>query len=452
MRFFQSLLIAMFLMQAASAQTVFDVAKPQRLSEGAPKASDVIMRSLRKRPTNAQDSHDTLKALDDFHVTRLEWAYINDPTFIAEVKSRGCLFGGAASGPSYIKQGDDPDWFEKVVVKNLEGEPIIAPWKRNWNRTLWGCVNTPEFERGYLEYLKQYIDAGAQVMQRDEPRANLLAVNWGGCFCDHCMAGFRTWLAENTTPEQRKAAGIGEIDTFNYRDHLLAQNAPVGDAFGKWGGGPLKEWFAAFQEDSTLAFHKRMRAAIDAYAGRRAPFSCNNGVRRWGNVELLFDWAFGELSYGNATAVRIYNAMRDAREHGRCQVVTMPKSSKWETTPDLVDRTRCTIAMAYACSGHCMVPWDTYMPGDTPRYFGTPEQYADLFAFVRANAAVMDGYEQAAAFGKGIADNRFAEAPPVEIVDSETAFAVVRAVPSDASKPVAIHLIDWSDAPAPLLV
>lgn len=452
MKIIQRVLIAIFLMQAASAQTVFDVAKPQPLPEGAPRASDVIMRSLRIRSSNAQEPHDTLKALDDFHVTRLEWAYINDPAFIAKVKAQGCVFGGAAAAPSYIKPGDDPDWFEKVVVKNLDGEPIIAPWKRSWDRTLWGCVNTPELERGYLEYLKRYIDAGADVMQRDEPRANLLAVNWGGCFCDHCMSGFRAWLAENTTREQREAAGIAALDTFDYRQHVLAQDAPVGDAFGKWDGGQLKEWFTAFQEDSTLAFHERMRAAVDAYAGRRVPFSCNNGVRRWGAVELMFDWAFGELSYGHATAVQIYDAMREARVQGRRQVVTMPKSTKWETTPDLLARTRRTIAMAYACGGHCMAPWDTYMPGNAPRYFGTPEQYADLLAFIRANAPIMDGYEEAAVFGKGIADERFGDESPVTIVDHETAFAVVRVVPGDASKPVAVHLIDWSDAPEPLIL
>ncbi len=444
--------LLLLLMYSAGAQTVFDTAKPLPGAAGAPKASDIIMRSLNIRPSSPGDPHDTLKALDDFHVTRLEWAYINDPAFIAKVKAQGCVFGGAVAAPSYSKLSDDPNWFEKTVIKNLDGEPIIAPWKRAWKPTLWGCVNVPELERGYLEYLKRYIDAGAEVMQRDEPRANLLAVSWGGCFCEHCMTGFRAWLAANTTREQRDAAGVEAIETFHYREHLRAQNAPAGDAFGKWDGGQLKEWFVAFQEDSTLAFHERMRAAIDAYAGRRVPISCNNGAHRWEKVELLFDWAFGELSYGRATAVQIYDAMRAAHSHGRRQVVTMPKSSKWETTPDLVARTRRTMAMAYACGGHCMVPWDTYMPGDTPRYFGTPGQYADLSAFIRANALVMDGYEEAAAFGKGIEDDRFGDAPPVEIVGSEAVFAVVRVVPGDTSKPVAVHLIDWSDTPGPLVI
>jgi hypothetical protein len=30
-------------------------------------------------------------------------------------------------------------------------------------------MNNPELERGYTAYLKKYVDAGAQIMQRDEP-------------------------------------------------------------------------------------------------------------------------------------------------------------------------------------------------------------------------------------------------------------------------------------------
>ena len=447
-----TVLIAFFIVGTAAAQTVFDTAKPQVLQAGAPKASDVIMRSLRIHPANDKDPYDTLAALREFHVTRLEWAYIDNPAFIAKVNAQGCLFGGAISAPSYTPKEGAQDMFDALVIKDLEGNPIIAPWKRNWNRTLWGCINTPELEQGYLVYLKHYIDAGAQVMQRDEPGANRSATRWGGCFCDHCMAQFRVWLEKNTTEEERNAVGVGDLGAFDYRTHLRARNAPVGDAFGKWDGGPLKEWFIMFQAESTLAFHKRVRATIDAYAGRPVPFSCNNNARQWEEVELLFDWAFGELSYGHATAVQIYNTMHEACTHGRHQVVTMPKSSKWETTPDITARTRQTIAMAYACGGHCMAPWDTYMPGDTPRYFGAPEQYADLFGFIRANAPIMDGYEESAIFGKGLDDAHFSEAPPVRIVDNEQAFAIVRAVPGDASKPAAIHLVDWSGAPPPLVL
>jgi hypothetical protein len=293
--------------------------------------------------------------------------------------------------------------------------------------------------------MKGYIDAGAQVMQRDEPGANDNATRWGGCFCAHCMRGFRRFLAQNTLADQRRQLGITNLDAFDYRQHVKAEGAPVGDAFGRWNGGRLKELFVEYQTEATIAFHQRTRKAIDEYAGRHVPFSCNNGAHRWTAIELQFDWVFGELSYGRATAVQLHAAMRQAAEHGRIQVVTMPKKGDRENPGEWERRTRKTIATAYACGGHCMVPWDVYMPRDAPRYFGTPEQYADLFGFIRANGPYLDGYEAAAAAGKGIQETRYGDEPPVELGEgSEGLFAFVRARPEQAEAPVAIHLVSWA--------
>ena len=311
---------------AADSLRPCDVARPLTRPEGAPKPSDVIMRSLRLHPVNAKDPHDTFAALQTFHVTRLAWAYINDKKFIARVRETGRVFGGAAAAPAYLPAADSENWFEKVVIVDLRARPIIAPWKRTWKPTLWGCVNNPELERGYLAYLKRYIDAGAEVMQRDEPGANLNATRWGGCFCEHCMNAFRGWLAKHTTAEKRRSLGVADVETFDYRAHLTKQGAPVGDAFGRWrGGGELKKLFIAFQTQATLAFHRRTRQAVDRHAGRRVPVSCNNGVRRWSDIEMTFDWAFGELSFGHAKAGFLLGAMREATRRGRVQVVTMPK-------------------------------------------------------------------------------------------------------------------------------
>ena len=433
-----------------SGEPVHLLAKPRTPPPGAPKASDVIMRSLGLHPRNKKDPHDTLQALADFHVTRLEWAYIADKKFVDEVKALGIVFGGAAAAPSYDPPGKAPGWFENVVIVDLDGKPIIAPWKRSWgHRSLWGCVNNPELERGYMQYLKRYIDAGAQVMQRDEPGSNLGATSWGGCFCAHCVKGFRDYLAEHTTPDKRRQLGIADITAFDYREHLRQKAAPVGDSFRRWDGGELKKLFVEFQTQATVAFHERTRAAIDQYAGRRVPFSCNNGVWRWTGIERGFDWAFGELSYKAAKARRLHAAMREAEEHGRLQVVTMPKKSNYDDPEEWVRRTRCTIAMAYACGGHCMAPWDVYMPRDAPRYFGTPKHYADLFGFIRANAGYLDGYEEAAAVGADIDSGPAVGQPPVRIVGSEDVCAVVRAVPGRADLPAVVHLVDWSDEPAP---
>ncbi len=429
------------------AKRCCEIARARRYPVGAPKSSDVIMRSLRLHPTNKKDPHDTMQALKDFHVTRLEWAYIESKPFIEKVKASGRVFGGAAAAPSYHTARKEPGWFEKVVILDREGKPIIAPWKRTWNRTLWGCINNPELERGYIAYLKRYIDAGADVMQRDEPGANHNATRWGGCFCPHCMKAFRVYLARNTTPEQRAKLGVADVKTFDYAAHLRQKGAPVGDAFAKWKGGELKRLFGEFQMQASVDFHHRTRKAIDAYAGRRVPFSCNNGTRTWSPVQLCYDWVFGELSYGHARPEHLYQAMRKAAEHDRIQVVTMPKKGDTRDPDGWRRRTRQTIATAYASGGLCMVPWDVYMPRDAPRYFGSPTQYADLFGFVRASAAYLNGYEDAAVAGKGLKETRYGRTPPLEIGGGAGELrAFVRARPGKDTAPVVIHLIEWAAA------
>ena len=427
-----------------------DLAPARERPEGAPRPGDVIMRSLSLHPANARDPHDTMRALRDFHATTLAWAYIEDAEFIRKVKESGRAFGGAASAPSYIGEKPDADWMKGVAVLNRKGEVLIAPWKRTWNHpTLWGCVNNPELERGYNEYLRRYIDAGAEIMQRDEPGSNDNAVRWGGCFCDHCMKGFRDYLASHTTAGERGKLGIEPLKSFDYRAHLDRQKAPVGDEFDRWDGGPLKELFAAFQLESTVAFHQRTRYALNEYAGREVPFSCNNGVRHWGEIERVFDWAFGELSYSHATAPDLYRAFREAAAHGRAQIVTMPKKGDQLDPGEWQRRTRRTIAMACACGGHCMVPWDVYMPKDAPRYFGTPEQYADLFGFIRANRRFLDDYEQAEATGFGVPAAEQGAAGSVFLAGGERVSVGVRAVPGRRDAPVVIHLVDWSEKPEP---
>ena len=79
-----------------------DRVKPRGAYPGMLRASDVCMRSLRPRPINASDPHDTLQAICDFHVTRLEWTYGLTAEFIAKVEALGCTASGACANANLI--------------------------------------------------------------------------------------------------------------------------------------------------------------------------------------------------------------------------------------------------------------------------------------------------------------------------------------------------------------
>jgi hypothetical protein len=452
---------------------VSQVAKARELSPKAPHATDVLMRALRWRPINDKDTWSVMQAMDDFHVTGLVWAYIHDPAHIKEVTDSGRFFQGAVTsslqtmrsllGESTANNAPDvPAFIDRYTTKNLDGSPNEQPWKRYWTSDLSrvsGCCSNPEFETLYVEALMTYIRAGATLIQRDEGGGNSERPNYGGCFCSWCIQGFRAYLKAEVAPEQLRAWGIADIDTFDYAARLRLDGAPVGDAFRTWDGGDLKRCFVAYQAEVSQAFFQRTRKALDRQAGFHVAMSCNNGVREFDEVMQQFDWFFGELSRQLATPTDLYHLLKKAETLGRLQIVTMPKKGGHISYPDpdgWERHTRQTIAMTYAVGGICMVPWDVYMPDTfddnrqrsaTARYFGTAEQYADLFGFIRASTPYMEGYEDAAAIGPGILETRWGLQQPVLIDGGPELYALVRARPGQPAAPVAIHLVDWRREP-----
>ena len=118
----------------------------------------------------------------------------------------------------------------------------------------------------------------------------------------------------------------------------------------------------------------------------------------WETPYFLFDYGMGELELHDAAPNGLYNLLVEGVPPGKQQVLTMPKSSNasyWYTS-DGTTTVRAAIALAYALGGNMFTPWDIYLPvpaaeytEKTGRYYGQPEQYVDLFAFVRGGAKAL---------------------------------------------------------------
>ncbi len=355
-------------------------------------------------------------------------AYIRDRDFIARCREKGdtlrrCRLVGhvACRQPK-----GDADYAAQACV-NLRGEPVAPPGSSLEPAGQLVDVRQQPCARtalhGVLESVPRRRRPG--YASATSPRATARPSNWGACFCDHCMRRSQDPRRIDHDPAAA-AMGIGDIETFNYRELLLRQNAAGGRRLQGFDGGDLKRRFAEFQEAANARLSPATRQALNEHAGRKVAFSCNNGCRRWTPVELAFDWCFGELSFRHATPDFLHQCMLQATSLERHQVVTMPKKSDRDNLEGWCRLTRQTVAMAYACGGHAMVPWDVYMPGDAPRYFGTPEQYADLFGFIRANAKYLDGYEYAGAVGAGLSCDLYGDRTPIELNGGEGVCAVLR--------------------------
>ncbi len=427
------------LLAAGGDPKLIDVAKPATRPAGAPGYADVCFSSRWVHPRGKDDPHDSLEAMKAFHATRLEWAYITDKKFLAEIKKRGMTYCPAINTSAFV--GDLREKQRRGRILDLNGGIITAPWMRMWKNSSWGCVNCPDYRQSYLTRLKHFADLGADSIQTDDPGNNWTAVNWGGCFCTHCMTGFTAFLQDEIDAEERKALGIEDLDRFNYGEHLRSRNAPVGDDYGKWDGGRLKKLFAEFQRRSVERFYEDMWSALFKHAGRRFPISSNNYGGRWSFPYHLFDMGMAELPHRDAHPARIREKLIEARQRGKAQIFTFVSTD--------VRETRRVIAACYANGGHLIVPWDVYLkstPEGSERYFGKPEEYADLYGFVREHAVLFDGYEDAAAIGPDMHDDRYPE-PPLAIAGAANVAAFARVRPGEADAPVVIHLINTVDRP-----
>ncbi|MFV2066296.1 MAG: hypothetical protein ACC645_04900 [Pirellulales bacterium] len=423
---------------AEQIQPLCRIAVPYRRPAGAPKPSDVCFSSRSKHPQNDKDPHDSFRTASAFHATRFDWVYTQERAFVEQAKKGGYGFWCAINSMVPDAPGGGRT---KGRLTDLDGNLVTAPWMRGWKGAAWGCVNSPPWRQSYLTWAKTCLDAGTDGFQMDDPPINYAAVRWGACFCDHCLNGFRAFLERKTTLEQRRSIRVPDVATFDYRAYLKEKGAPSGDAFAKWDGGTLKGLFTEFQKESVRTFYADMRAEIDKVAGRHVTFSSNNYDGRWTFPYDLFEFGMAELPGRNARPDRMYERFREARKRGKAQLFTLVSGD--------TGLTRRVIAHAYACGGHLIVPWDVYMGSDAARYFGKPEQYADLYKFVRDHAAFFDGYEDAAFAIPGLEDQRYAARPPVAVRSAAMVSAVVRAMPGNSKAPVVIHLVDWRDSTEP---
>jgi hypothetical protein len=404
---------------------------------GAPAFSDVLFSSRWKHPRNASDPHDTFAAAKAFHATQFVWVYTSDSAFIGKAKSLG--YGFQCTLNSVVS-----DWPEggkrRGRITALDASLITAPWMRAWKSAEWGCCNHPDWRASYIAHASAALSAGADSLQMDDPTLNLAATRWGGCFCDSCIAGFRSYLQEKFSGSELAELGIEEIDRFNYREHLIARGAPSGDALANWDSDPLRKHFIEFQSQSVEAFYADMRKRIDHLAGRRVPMSCNNYGGSWNGIYSLFDFGIAELNEQTARPATMVDQLRRARELGKAQVFTLVSED--------VALTRKVIGTLYALGSHLIVPWDVYLrstPEGSDRFYGQPEDFADLFEFVRTNEAAFDDYEDAFVAAEGVDDDRYGAPPPVTVTKGNWVVSV-RAVPGDSAGPVVIHLVNWSEA------
>jgi len=372
--------------------TFSQIATPSGFTPEMPKLSDVCMRLFRLDQKGVPAER-MLAAGSDFHITRGVWSYIEDESFIKSVRAKGWEFQG-----SLCMTLLDP----ALALRDREGRPIGTNGQGDKPPFRADNAN-PEYRRLYIERAKRLADLGVTSFQRDDPD----------------------------------------------------------EGFFDWGKKGRRD---AIPDADLLEFHRWARTEIERHAGRKLTFSTNCHCDP--PFMQVFDYRMTEVRFRSMDGTKEIISPRRIREIG----LTARREKKLFVLTGQEDRPaedyRWVWATSYATGNLSIVPWDQFQNvtldpvtrqpviPHPPRIFIAPEKFADLTSFVRANADVLDGYEEAAVGGFDLEDARWGDAAPLRIEGgSGKLSAYLRAKPGDADAPVVIHLVEREQgAPATLRI
>jgi hypothetical protein len=348
--------------------------------------SSVFLSSRWYRQDGQDGQLGTLDMIKRFMVTDDKWTYLTDQTQISNIVRQGVSFQGSLNTNLGTNEGR---------AKYFDGTPIVAPWM-TWGAT-WGSVHDPVYYQLALNTGKQIIDAGASAIQFDDWAGGVAASNFGGDFCDACMEQFTDFLDENYSDQQLLAWGITDIEAFNYKTYLQTQfnistNAEYAAIKAQ---SPLNGAFSDFHFGATVDFHQRLHNDLQVYAGRPIEYSNNapfiqNPAASTHFLHDLFSYGMGESAEAVLTIDNIVTNGTFTTGLGKPHIIS--------PLPQSVEGIRHAITAAYSTGQYVLIPWDVWLHGST-RYFGTVEQYGDLYHFIRQYPYLFDGYEVPAKAG-----------------------------------------------------
>jgi hypothetical protein len=357
------------------------IATPSGFTPEMPKLSDVCMRLFRL-DQKVVTAERMLAAGSDFHITRGVWSYIEDESFIKSVRAKGWEFQGSL-GMRLV----DP----ALALRDREGRPIGTNGQSDKPPFRADNAN-PEYRRLFIERANRLADLGVTSFQRDDPD----------------------------------------------------------EGFFDWGKKGRRD---AIPDADLLEFHRWARTEIEKHAGRKLTFSTN--CHSDPPFMQVFDYRMTEVRFRSMDGTKEIISASRVREIG----LAARKEKKLFVLTGQEDRPaedyRWVWATSYATGNLYIVPWDQFQNvtldpvtrqpviPNPPRIFIPPEKFADLTGFVRANADVLDGYEEAAVGGFDLEDARWGDDAALRIEGgSGKLSAFLRAKPGDANAPVVIHLVE----------
>lgn len=287
---------------------------------------------------------------------------------------------------------------ESASCRDIDGNTSCLSWVPE-SKVYFMCHNNPAWQEFLKQRIRENVDGGADAIHIDEIEGTGSHLDVAG-FCDYCTAGFRAHLSGHfSETELRDRFGIENVNSFNYRTYLIAQNAR---SVWEDPNFELVKEYLRFQYSSRYAQISGLIEYARQYAGRDILFSANTyGMMPNQQIYiLLLDFAVFEMPIGTLPEGKHFVTYLLGE--------ALAPSKTFTGFPDIFDLAalssddwwlwRHWLVEAYACGGSFLLPYKAYTYGGGE--FSLPaDKIAPYTDFIRANAGFYEGTSRLAAVG-----------------------------------------------------
>ena len=298
---------------------------------------------------------------------------------------------GGRTTPEKFYQ-DRPELLEAACI-DIDGKKMMFELER----LPWQCTNNPVWREFLLKAAKRSIDWVADGFTFDEwlGSASVSSPDFNGCFCEHCMKGFREYLKQKYSLGELQSLGIGDIiDNFDYGDFIREGHLATYRA-SRW-QVPLFSDFEDYQMLSIKKFWHEFVSEIREYGaaqGKDIYFSANTPELYpvWIPIQNELDYLSPEFTYDIPPKGKSITASKIARSLGKpafftpiCTGIT----TEIMTRPDATALMKIYTVEAYSARGFLIVPyhiWFWTSPGEGESYYADIEELSPYYDFIYNN-------------------------------------------------------------------
>lgn len=262
----------------------------------------------------------------------------------------------------------------------------------------WQCTNNPVWRKYLLEIAQRSIDWGTDGFLIDEWEGTLASIYVpdGGCFCECCRQGFRSYLQVKYSAEKLKSFGIEDINSFDYGNFIRERYLTLYKQSRR--DVPLFLDFEDYQMKSITQFWSEGIEEVKAYGitqGKEIYFSANTAQLYSNLIPIAsygLDYLSPEFTFGYPPHSRSIPVYQIGTSLGT-PVLTSPQSSSTQIgdimiRPDATTLWKIYTAEAYSARGFALEPYgcSNWLIDDRSRIFdGNIDDLSPYYDFIYTN-------------------------------------------------------------------